>query len=64
MKRIFAALLAGMLLFVCCTGCESEEERARREIREANAAYEKAKADVAETQAKIDYIEYLISRYD
>lgn len=64
MKRILCALLAGTLLFVCCTGCESEEEKARREIREANEAYEESKARVDALQSELDYVQSLIDLYD
>lgn len=60
MKRILCALFASLLLFTCCTGCESKEEKARREIREATEAYEQAKADVNATKAELEYIQSLI----
>ena len=63
MKKLMALLMVATMAFSLCA-CETEEEKARRRIREATEAYEKAQADVAETQAKRDFIQSLIDLYE
>lgn len=68
MKRLISLLLAVLLLIPFCA-CESEEERARREIQESIKSYQDAQrrsdeiqAQIDITQAQIDILEGLLGK--
>ena len=41
MKKLFSAALSLIIILFSFVGCESEQEKARRRIEEANRSYER-----------------------
>lgn len=63
MKRFLALILAVAMVLSLCA-CESKEEKARREIREANQAYQDAKDRLDDLKREQSRIQDMISMYD
>ena len=63
MKRFLALILAVAMVLSLCA-CESEQEKARREIREANQAYQDAKDRLDDLKREQNRIQDMISMYD
>ena len=61
MKRLFITLLAAMLTVSLCA-CETPQEKANREIAEANAAYEKEKAKLEALEDELEYVQWQIEQ--
>lgn len=63
MKRFLALILAVAMVLSLCA-CESKGEKARREIREANQAYQDAKDRLDDLKREQKKIQDMISMYD
>lgn len=63
MKRFLALILAMAMVLSLCA-CESKEEKARREIQEANQAYQDAKDRLDDLKREQNRIQDMISMYD
>ena len=60
-KRILAAILLVIFSLGLCA-CETEQEKANREIAEANAAYEKEKAKLDALEDELEYVQWQIEQ--
>lgn len=63
MKRFLALILVMAMVLSLCA-CESKEEKARREIQEANQAYQDAKDRLDDLKREQNRIQDMISMYD
>ena len=64
MKKFSILLFASILSLGIFSGCESRAEKARREIREANEAYEREQAKLEYLKAKKAVVEAMIDYYE
>ena len=63
-RKLLLLLFTTIFAFSSLTGCETAEEKARREIDEANAAYEKEKEKLLELQLEYELNNALIDYYE
>lgn len=61
MKKLLTAILV-VLLTVSLCACETPQEKANREIAEANAAYEREKAKLDALEDELDYVQWQIEQ--
>lgn len=61
MKRVISIILIVMLSLSLCA-CETPQEKANREIAEANAAYEREKAKLDALEDELDYVQWQIEQ--
>lgn len=61
MKKIVSIILTVLLSISLCA-CETPQEKANREIAEANAAYEKEKAKLDALENELEYVQWQIEQ--
>lgn len=58
----FIAVVLLVFFSVCFCACETEQEKANREIAEATAAYEKEKAKLNALEDELEYVQWQIEQ--
>lgn len=61
MKKLFIAIIAVIISLSLCA-CETPQEKANREIAEANAAYEREKAKLDALEDELDFVQWQIEQ--
>ena len=63
MKKLIALVLILAVLLTLCA-CETRQEKAQREIREANAAYRDAQRDLDRLETELDIVQWKIKQIE
>lgn len=61
MKKLLVAIIAVIISLSLCA-CETPQEKANREIAEANAAYEREKAKLDALEDELDFVQWQIEQ--
>ena len=61
MRKIVSIILVVILTISLCA-CETPQEKANREIAEANAAYEREKAKLDALEDELDFVQWQIEQ--
>ena len=61
MRKIVSIILVVILAISLCA-CETPQEKANREIAEANAAYEREKAKLDALEDELDFVQWQIEQ--